>query len=452
MTTSLAKNLAFNQIDDDIRETLKTNKSFIMAELPDALDQFYQHLGQFAETKSFFRNPQHMETAKQAQLNHWSMIMDATFDETYAASINRIGNTHSQIGLEPRWYIGGYNAVVSKLIQVISEKLTDEPSSSSQFSFNKKSADMSPAKAVTALQVAVSRAAMLDMELAISVYIEADRRNLEKLASAVNTTADQVIGATQKIDESAANMSSITQQSIDRTATVASAAEQSSANVGAVASAASELSASVDEISRQVQMSSDTADDAVKAAGQAATRINDLSEASEKIGHIIELINQIASQTNLLALNATIEAARAGEAGKGFAVVAQEVKSLAEQTAKATAEIDTQITQLQSSTQDAVKSIEEITSVISSISEISTNIATAVSQQGNATSEIAQNVQEAAQGTALVAEHTTELHMAAENTNSATEAVTGATSSLLSTATELQVMAKKFLDRTRTAA
>jgi methyl-accepting chemotaxis protein len=32
--------------------------------------------------------------------------MDGLFDETYETSINRIGETHHRIGLDPRWYIG----------------------------------------------------------------------------------------------------------------------------------------------------------------------------------------------------------------------------------------------------------------------------------------------------------------------------------------------------------
>ena len=112
------------------------------------------------------------------------------------------------------------------------------------------------------------------------------------------------------------------------------------------------MTASVNEISRQVQESSNIAGEAVKQAQKTDARITELSQAAGRIGDVVKLITAIAEQTNLLALNATIEAARAGEAGKGFAVVAQEVKALAAQTAKATDEIGTQIAGMQAATQE----------------------------------------------------------------------------------------------------
>ena len=94
-----------------------------MAELPAILDGFYDHVSRFEETRRFFASREHMMAAKAAQLRHWSTIMDGRFDGTYEASIRRIGEAHHRIGLDPRWYIGGYNAVVAGLLRAIGEKL-----------------------------------------------------------------------------------------------------------------------------------------------------------------------------------------------------------------------------------------------------------------------------------------------------------------------------------------
>ena len=50
-----------------------------------------------------------MNRAKSMQEKHWGLIISAQFDESYVASVKKIGQVHNRIGLEPRWYIGGYS-------------------------------------------------------------------------------------------------------------------------------------------------------------------------------------------------------------------------------------------------------------------------------------------------------------------------------------------------------
>jgi hypothetical protein len=62
-----------------------------------------------------------MAHIKAMQIKHWGIILDGRFDEAYVTSATTIGEVHNRIGLEPRWYIGGYSALVSGLIQSIAE-------------------------------------------------------------------------------------------------------------------------------------------------------------------------------------------------------------------------------------------------------------------------------------------------------------------------------------------
>ena len=163
--SSLATRLAFNNIDAQTVALLKEAREFIIPAMPAILDGFYDHVGRFSETNTFFRNREHMMHAKAMQLKHWAIILEGRFDADYEASVTRIGEVHNKLGLEPRWYIGGYNALLSALVSEIAirvpARLLDRGSASKR----------------AAMQRAVINAAILDMDIAISVYIGAGHRD-----------------------------------------------------------------------------------------------------------------------------------------------------------------------------------------------------------------------------------------------------------------------------------
>ncbi|MBQ7232232.1 MAG: hypothetical protein IJX07_03240 [Bacillales bacterium] len=129
------------------------------------------------------------------------------------------------------------------------------------------------------------------------------------------------------------------------------------------------LAAHVQEVTQQMKITSDTAEEAKKLSHLAGEKLKfgntELQEMLVAIGQIqntSQKINEISFQTNILALNAAVEAARAGDAGKGFAVVASEVRKLSTQTTDAANLTATLI-------QDTVKSIQQGTQIAKDTAE-----------------------------------------------------------------------------------
>jgi len=286
--------------------------------------------------------------------------------------------------------------------------------------------------------------------------IAAQRKaDMNRLASAfegaVGEIVETVSSASTQLEGAAGTLATTAERAQELTTMVAAASEEASTNVQSVASATEEMTSSINEISRQVQASSQIARDAVEQAQKTNDRVGELSMATARIGDVLELINTIAEQTNLLALNATIEAARAGDAGRGFAVVAAEVKALAEETAKATSEISRHITGMQTATNQSVAAIKDIGGTIGKMSEISFAIAAAVEEQGVATEEISRNVQQAAQGTQQVSCNIVDVQRGSVETETASSQVLSAAQSLSRESSRLKLEVGKFLNSVRAA-
>jgi len=435
---SLRQRMQFVKLDDSGTAAIRSLKPVIDKSLPTILDGLYARIREFPEVAQFFSDSARAEQAKSAQSRHWGRISAGDFGRDYIENVQTVGQVHARIGLEPRWYIGGYALIADGLIKAVMDEAWPKGL------FGKGN---SKGEEVAAQIGALVKAILLDMDLSITTYIEAadEKRRaaeqaselasqrqeivvrslseaLDKLAKGDLThrlseqfdptyeklqgdfnTAIETLGATigaiaGGAREVADASSEISEAAIDlsqRTEEQAASLEQTSASMEQIAATVRNNAENANRANDLTRSAHEVADRSGGVVGQAVSAMARIEESSHRISDIISVIDEIARQTNLLALNAAVEAARAGEAGRGFAVVASEVRSLAQRSSQAAKDIKDLITNSSSQVADGVQlvnqtgsSLKEILDSIKQVADIVADIATASAEQAGGIEQV----------------------------------------------------------------
>ena len=371
-----AERLAFIDFSHADRDALRATRDKVLKALGPALDRFYAKVRSTPATAGFFSSDATVAGAKGAQSGHWAAITQGDFGPDYVDRVTKVGKVHARIGLEPRWYIGGYALIADELIRTLIEdrKLVSRRRLAREVS-------------------AFVRAMLLDIDFSISVYQQtADEEIISKIGSGLtqlakgdlthrctgiehrfrqlqddfNRTAKDLSTAMACVRDAVAtirNGSGEIRAAADdlamRTERQAASVEESAAAIRSVTGRISETAANADDIAASLATAQQAAREGERVVGNAVAAVVTIEQSSQAITQIINVIDGIAFQTNLLALNAGVEAARAGESGKGFAVVATEVRALAQRSAEAAKDIKALIS----------KSTEQVTSGVRLVGE-----------------------------------------------------------------------------------
>lgn len=465
---TIAERLSFIGLDPTSFEHLRAIKPFIAAELPKAIQEFYKKITSVPATKRFFTSNTQIDAAASRQISHWDMISSASFDQKYVAGITKVGEVHARIGLEPRWYIGGYAMLAASLAGAVLKARWPKPA------FFGKAAKAPKVEQVESEIGALIKATMLDMDYAISVYIDASetaRKQVETKAQAVTAAVITSVKASlaalasgdltyrmpddlppeyaQLREDFNATMAKLQDtMAVIRTATgaiesgvgeLSQASDDLARRTEQQAASIEETAATLDEITTTVRKTADGAHqarqvvatatrDAETSGGivqEAVGAMSNIEKSSNGIGQIIGVIDEIAFQTNLLALNAGVEAARAGEAGRGFAVVASEVRGLAQRSAEAAKEIkgliSTSATEVKTGVKlvgEAGEALHRIAGQVGTINTLIIEIADAAKLQAESLNEVNAAVnqmdQMTQQNAAMVEESTAACHSLAQ--------------------------------------
>ncbi|MFB2550267.1 methyl-accepting chemotaxis protein [Ensifer soli] len=476
-TRQLNDRLQFVDMGEAQRAALSRNQPVVAAAIGPALDAFYAKVKATPETARFFSSDGHVQGAKSRQAKHWETIASGSFDSGYVDSVTTIGRTHARIGLEPRWYIGGYALVLENLARAVIEKHLEG------FLYRGK------AQAISTDVGAVVKAALVDMDYAITVYLDALKEERDRVAeerNALQRQQEQALSAveaalkrlatgdlTSTIDETLApefqglkaNFNSAIRMLDQALGSIVSAAEETASNSGELVSATDDMAkrteqqaaaleetaAALEEIttiSKQAAARTEEARGIVRTATEEAKKSGEVVEeavkamsaiedSSRKITQIIGVIDQISFQTNLLALNAGVEAARAGDAGKGFAVVAQEVRELAQKSASAAKEIKSLIDQ---SFEDVVRGV----SLVNRTGEALHQIGDQVVHINDHIASIAGSAREQSAGITEINAAVTSMDQVTQRNAAMVEEANAATHSLMRVSTTLKDLVARF--------
>ena len=305
---------------------------------------FYRSLGANIALKEIINRHSSIEKLKTKLKSHIFEMFSGTIDQAYIEKRKRIALMHVKIGLEPKWYIGAFEALFYELSTLIYElQLSNEGR-------------------LKAIQ-AINKILNLEQQLVLEAY---ENEN-ETVRNTFYTKQNQM---KKTIHETAKHLATISE---DANISVADLAQQAH-SIETVTCENYQFVAQTEEKSFNVKTllvdQKNQMYSIKENTSQLETKMNVLQRSSQSIREIIDLIVSIANQTNLLALNASIEAARAGEHGKGFAVVASEVRKLADDTKNAIENVTALINDTDQGIEDMTQSVYQINTQISSNIEV----------------------------------------------------------------------------------
>ncbi len=407
--SQLQTRLDFIGLDTAAVSRLQKIQKQVDLHLPKALDRFYEKIATVPDVARFFSGKEQMNRAQGRQVGHWKAIASGKFDADYLEASTKVGLRHAQIGLEPRWYIGGYGVIVETLVKnVVHDYMAEQLSQMRKLKYDDV---MAQVDIMAGAIVEIIRAIMIDIDIAVSTYFDkltaeaerVEKENAERINRAVTLTGDALRAyangdLTVRIDEQfepqfqqikddtnavGDKLSEIVGQlrvtsNALKTATseILSGANDLSERTTKQAATIEETSAAMEQLAQTVmrnaknaegasikaQAASHTAEDGGRVMTETTAAMERITTSSSKVSDIIGLIDNIAFQTNLLALNASVEAARAGEAGKGFAVVAIEVRRLAQSAAQASQEVKALVEQSNAEVETGSKLVADASS------------------------------------------------------------------------------------------
>ena len=400
----IASRLSYVHLTEEDCQLLRQFKPVIEKQADRIVNDFYKNVSHYPELSKIIEQAgSNINRLKITQKRYLLEIFDGKFDEPYFENQLKIGVVHKNIGLTPRWYLGGYSIYMQLINPLILRKYW-----------------YSQSKALK-LQAAVNKVISIDAQLAIDTYtyalledvkhVSLSKQEIESKIAVYKTFIakvsqgdlsqqltisgdDDLASLGEQINSMVSSLSQITRQITRIGQTIAETISRLNGTIVSQSSGASQQASAVNETTttlEEIKATSQQTQSKAQTLGQVAENIRKegehgiiavqqvirsmeeirnqvntisqtilmLSEKTQLVANITTVIANLTQQSKMLALNASIEAAKAGDAGKGFAVVAAEVRDLAEQSQQSTEQVHKILRDIQLATDRAVMATEQ---------------------------------------------------------------------------------------------
>ena len=165
----------FLEFGEDDVTTLESLRDTARKYADPVIEQFYEHILSFEETRAFFEDPKVLAHVKRQQKEYFVRLTEGDYGSRYVEDRLRIGMAHERVGLAPKWYLGMYNYYLRLVAKRLLEAFPADPM-----------------RAFTSF-LSLTKLVFFDMGLAVDTYIFAKESKLRNQQEAIRELSTPVL-------------------------------------------------------------------------------------------------------------------------------------------------------------------------------------------------------------------------------------------------------------------
>ncbi len=187
---SLQTRLDFVDFDKDSLTALGKAMPTIDAHLVDAFGAFCDRVGNTKTAAHGFCDPGRVKTTQAEQIERWRAMIAGKIDNEYYQSCDSTGRAYADLGVEARWYMGGYALFAERLIGDLLAEFLSQNGRKSVFGLGRTDRNALSPEAFTAGVRSLIKAIFLDLDIAVSGYFEESLNETNDLHAKIAAVAE----------------------------------------------------------------------------------------------------------------------------------------------------------------------------------------------------------------------------------------------------------------------